>query len=94
MIKKGCYVVTCDYWECRYRENCPAKSPVYPRPPCAGCPKFDGCEVCAHYIECCDLVVKWLPNMFRRLVREIRHGENLETVQQYIRRNTHGGKRD
>ena len=86
--------MTCDYWECRYREDCPGISLVYPRPPCASCSGFDACNTCVHYVECCDLVCKFLPNMFRRMVREIRHGEDLENVQQYIRRNTHGGKRD
>ena len=86
--------LTCDYWECKHRDTCPLVGRVYPHPPCAMCTSFDGCGVCAHYIECCDLVCKFLPNMFRRLVREIRHGENLENVQQYIRMNTHGSKRD
>jgi len=86
----------CDDWECKNRETCLRlfTSGDYTRPPCASCSSFDCCKVCLHYIECCDLVCRYLPNMFRRLVREIRHGENLEYVQQYIRRNTHGGKRD
>lgn len=84
----------CDYWECKHRDECVQKYGDYKYRPCAACSGFDTCVYCSHYIECCDLVVKWLPNMFRRLVHEIRHGENLEPVQQYIRRNTHGGKRD
>lgn len=86
--------MTCDFWECEHRSECPQIGYIYKYPPCAACMSFDSCAVCVHYIECCDLVRKILPNMFRRLVREIRHGENLESVQQYIRRNTHGGKKD
>ena len=86
--------MTCDFWECEHFSECPQVGFVYKYPPCAACSSFDSCAVCVHYVECCDLVRKVLPNMFRRLVREIRHGEDLEGVQQYIRRNTHGGKRD
>lgn len=86
-------MLTCDFWECKNREECIQAYGGVRYRPCPACSGFDSCTYCAHYIECCDLVVKYLPNMFCRLVREIRHGENLEQVQQYIRRNTHGGKR-
>lgn len=84
--------MTCDVWECKYRDKCPLIGYIYKHPPCAACTSFDMCRSCTHYIECCDLVVHYLPNMFRRLVREIRSGEDWEYLQQYIRRNTHGGK--
>lgn len=84
----------CDYWECKHRDECIEKYGDYKYRPCHVCGGFDSCTYCAHYIECCDLMVKLLPNMFRRLIREIRGGERLELVEQEIRRRTHGGKRD
>lgn len=86
--------MTCDIWECKNLVECKRVYSNFNYAPCASCSRFDSCDVCLHYVECCDLVCKYLPNMFRRLVREIRHGENLEGVQQYIRRNTRGGKKD
>ncbi len=39
------------------------------------------------------MVTKYLPQMFRRLVREIRLGEDTERTQQIIRRNTLNGRK-
>ena len=61
--------------------------------PCASCLQFDACRSCANYVECADLVTRFLPNMFRRLVREIRLGEDTTRTQQAIRRNTLGGRK-
>ncbi len=88
--------MVCDWWECELYDDCNSRHFIsgLDRPPCASCVNFDMCSVCSHYIECADLVRKYLPNMFRRLVREIRLGENTERTEQYIRKNTlHGRKR-
>lgn len=89
--------MTCDYWECEKYNEC--KNRAYFEnanyPPCAVCSKLDVCASCTNYLECCDLVRRYLPNMFRRLVREIRKGEDLAEIQRYIRKNTlNGSKRD
>lgn len=87
--------MTCDYWECARFSECKTHFSELIYPPCCACVQFDECCSCANYLECCDLVRKYLPQMFRRMVREIRHGEPLEPVKQYIRRNTpKSGKRD
>lgn len=88
--------MVCDWWECEHfgkcKDRCIYTGAKYP--PCACCVSFDMCSVCPHYVECADLVRKYLPNMFRRLVREIRLGEDTQHTEQYIRRNTlHGRKR-
>lgn len=87
--------MTCDFWECEHFDECKQRSFYGYRqfPPCACCVRFDGCEVCEKYSECCELVRRYLPDMFRRMVLEIRRGENLEGVQKYIRRNTLKGKK-
>lgn len=88
--------MVCDWWECEHYENCKSRcfysGAKYP--PCACCYQFDMCSVCTRYVECADLVTKFLPQMFRRLVREIRLGENTEHTEQIMRKNTlHGRKR-
>lgn len=87
--------MVCDFWGCKLFDDCKAHC-VYSGtkyPPCALCVRFDMCSSCTHYVECCDLVVKYLPQMFRRLVLDIRHGEETHRTEQHIRRNTKGGKR-
>lgn len=87
--------MVCDYWECERFKDCKARcifsGAKYPF--CASCIHYDLCDFCANYVECADLVTKFLPQMFRRMVREIRLGEDTLRTEQYIRRNTRGGKR-
>lgn len=86
--------MTCDWWVCAHFEDCKRRfggSRDYP--PCATCHQFDSCAVCAQYVECADIVTRFLPEMFRRMVREIRLGEDTERTQQVIRRNTCGGRK-
>lgn len=85
--------MVCDWWDCALFEDCKARHIGFKYPPCPCCPQFDMCTVCANYLECADLVRKYLPNMFRRLVREIRLGEDTQHTEQYIRRNTLGGRK-
>lgn len=87
--------MVCDYWACSRFEDCKARCTYSGSkyPPCAMCVHFDMCDVCSRYIECADLVTKYLPQMFRRLVLDIRHGEDTSRTEQHIRRNTRGGKR-
>lgn len=88
-------MITCDWWECSHFdecvEHCLFAGSNYP--PCGCCVHFDYCDFCTHQLECAQLVTKYLPNMFRRLVRDIRHGEDPVRDIQFIRRNTLGGKR-
>lgn len=90
----GCLVLVCDWWVCSCYNDCKAQcyytGAKYP--PCACCVRFDKCSVCANYVDCADIVTKYLPNMFRRLVREIRLGEDTQKTEQYIKRNTLGGR--
>lgn len=58
----------------------------YKYTPCASCQGFDKCSHCINYIDCCDYVVKYLPDMFRRLVKEIRTGEDTVKTEQSIKR--------
>lgn len=87
--------MVCDWWECTNFEDCKSRcfysGAKYP--PCACCIRFDMCSVCVNYVECADLVRQYLPNMFRRLVREIRLGENTDRTEQLIRRNTLNGRK-
>lgn len=85
--------MVCDWWKCANFEDCKARHIDFEYPPCACCPQFDMCSVCADYIQCADLVRKFLPNMFRRLVREIRLGDDTQHTEQYIRRNTLNGRK-
>lgn len=87
--------MVCDWWECRNFEDCFKRSQLsgHKYPPCACCLKFDSCELCANYIDCADLVCKYLPNMFRRLVRDIRHGDDTAITERYIMMNTLGGRK-
>lgn len=87
--------MVCDFWECSHWSECAERAFVSGQnyPPCPCCVKFDSCEICANYIDCCGLVCKYLPNMFRRLVLEIRHGEDTTFTERYIRLNTLGGKK-
>lgn len=88
----------CDWWECSHFKECSERSLVSGRkyPPCACCVHFDKCDYCQNYIDCADVVRTYLPDMFRRLVREIRTGEDsakLDYYNQLIRRNTLGGRK-
>ena len=86
--------MTCDFWECQHREHCKLMYATgFGFPPCGSCRSFDVCEVCKNYIECADLVRTYMPQMFRRIVREIRTGEDLSKVQAYVCKNTLGGKK-
>ena len=90
-------MIVCDWWSCAHFEDCKARcifsGSKYPA--CYMCVHFDMCDVCTEYVNCADLVTRYLPNMFRRLVRDIRLGEDTERTNQFIRRNTLGGqKRD
>lgn len=78
----------CDYWQCKYKEQCKLRHSDRKYTPCASCTGFDKCSHCANYISCCDLVVRYLPDMFRRLVKEIRTGEDTVKAQQSILRAT------
>lgn len=87
--------MVCNYWVCCHFDDCKVHC-IYTGmnyPPCAMCVHYDKCDVCTKYIECADLVTKYLPDMFRRLVLDIRHGNETQRTEQYIRRNTRGGKR-
>lgn len=77
--------MVCDYWECELRSDCKERHGGK-FPPCACCMQFDKCSVCSRYIECCDLVRRYLPDMFRRLVKEIRNGEDSAKTLQKINR--------
>ena len=86
--------MTCDWWQCVNFDDCKRRfggSRGYPS--CAACHQFDSCAVCARYVECADIVTRFLPEMFRRMVREIRLGEDTEHTQQVVRRNTCGGRK-
>ena len=89
--------MVCDWWDCKYYSDC-KNLLIYNGckfPPCASCVRFDLCESCKNYVDCAGLITRYLPNMFRRLVREIRLGEDTEKTQQKIRKRTLGGqKRD
>lgn len=86
--------MVCDWWECANFEDCKMiNGGNRGYPPCACCVRFDSCSVCSHYVECADLVTQFLPDMFRRMVREIRLGEDTEHTQQVIRRKTCGGRK-
>lgn len=85
--------MVCDWWECSDRDLCRERFKDMNYTPCAFCRQFDACGICSHYVECADLVTKFLPNMFRRLVREIRLGEDTTRTQQMIRRNTLNGRK-
>lgn len=88
--------MVCDWWECSFRptciEHCLFNGAKYP--PCAVCVKFDCCDYCTRYTECAKLITRYLPNMFRRLVREIRNGEETQKTEQYIKRNTCKGRKN
>ena len=84
--------MVCDFWECQHGQECRQRFTARPFPPCPMCPSFDKCSVCSKYIECCDLIRKYAPNFLRRLVREIRHGEDIESTEQVLRRKTKGKK--
>ncbi len=84
--------MVCDYWRCEHVADCRNVFSEYKFPPCATCPRFDKCDVCANYIDCAKLITRYLPDMFRRLVREIRNGEDTAKTEQLIRRNTKGKK--
>lgn len=87
--------MVCDFWACKHFEDCKVHC-VYSGakyPPCAMCVQFDLCDSCTRFVECAELVTRYLPQMFRRLVLDIRHGEDTQRAEQYIRRNTRGGKR-
>lgn len=80
--------MVCDFWECKYKQECKQRYKHYKYTPCACCLGFDKCSHCACYIDCCDDVVRYLPDMFRRLVKEIRCGEDTAKTEQAIRRAT------
>ena len=80
--------MVCDYWQCKYKEKCKKRYSDQKYTPCAMCSGFDKCSHCVNYIDCCDLVVQYLPDMFRRLVKEIRTGEDTVKTQQAICRAT------
>lgn len=90
-------MIVCDWWSCANFEDCKDRCIITGSkyPPCYMCVHYDMCDVCTEYVNCADLVTRYLPNMFRRLVRDIRLGEDTERTNQSIRRNTLGGqKRD
>ena len=84
--------MVCDFWLCEHERECRERFSNRPFTPFASCPSFDKCKVCGRYIECADLVRQYLPDMFRRLVREIRNGEDTAKTEQAIRRQTRGKK--
>ena len=88
--------MVCDWWECSFRpqcmEHCLFNGAKYP--PCASCVKFDYCDCCTRYTECAKLITQFLPNMFRRLVRDIRLGEDTTQTVRKIRSNTCGGRKN
>lgn len=88
--------MVCDWWDCEKHEECKQhllfSGAKYP--PCAVCVHFDKCDFCSHFSECSRLVTRYLPNMFRRLVREIRNGEETDSTEQYIKRNTCKGRKN
>mgnify|MGYP003504383299 FL=1 len=80
--------MVCDYWICKHKQECRERHADRKYTPCACCQGFDKCSHCAEYINCCGLVVRYLPDMFRRLVREIMLGEDTAKTEQAIRRVT------
>lgn len=87
--------MVCDWWKCSRFDDCKLNC-VYTgskRPPCACCVHFDACESCSDLPECVGLVIKYLPQLFRRMVRDIRLGENTQRTEQIIRRMTLGGRK-
>lgn len=87
--------MVCDWWECARYEDCKLEC-VYSgakRPPCARCVRFDMCDYCSNFVECADLITRYLPDMFRRMVRDIRLGEDTQRIEQIIRRKTLGGRK-
>lgn len=87
--------MVCDWWECSRFAECKSRAQINGRnyPPCACCVHFDKCDWCLNYIDCADYVRTYLPDMFRRLVRDIRLGEDTVKAQQLINRNTLGGRK-
>lgn len=87
--------MVCDWWECSFRsgcmQHCLFNGAKYP--PCASCVRFDLCDNCTNYVDCAKLITRYLPNMFRRLVREIRLGEDTAQTQQFINKRTCGGRK-
>lgn len=82
-------------WDCVNFEECKLhllfNGAKYP--PCVSCVHFDTCDFCSKYIDCAELVTRYLPDMFRRLVRDIRLGEDTTRTCQFINRNTLGGRK-
>lgn len=90
--------MVCDWWECDHFSECCSRAVFsgHKYPPCACCVHFDKCDFCSNFVDCADVVRTYLPDMFRRLVREIRLGEDsakLERFQQLINRDTLGGRK-
>lgn len=87
-------MMVCDWWECSKRSECEQRYKNRNYPPCAVCVSFDKCDVCVNAAECTGLIFRYLPHMYRRLVREIRLGEDTTKTQQIIRQHTpKSGKR-
>lgn len=87
--------MVCDFWECSNFAECSSRC-VYSGakyPPCACCVHFDLCDVCSHYVECANLVTRYLPQLFRRMVRDIRLGEDTDRITQIVHRETLGGRK-
>lgn len=80
--------MVCDYWQCKEKQRCKIRHAELKYTPCAFCTGFDKCSHCINYLDCCALVVRFLPDMFRRLVKEIRTGEDSVKTQQAILRAT------
>ena len=88
--------MVCDWWECSFRQmcmqHCLFDGAIYP--PCASCVRFDLCDCCINYVDCAKLVTRYLPNMFRRLVREIRLGEDSASAVRKITKDTCCGRKN
>lgn len=92
-LYSGVNLMVCDYWECSHYAQCLILLAPEERLPCPFCVHWDMCDYCRNFVECAELVTHYLPNMFRRMVRDIRTGEDTMKTEQYINRNTLGGRK-
>lgn len=89
----GIILGVCNWWICSRFSDCREQFRAAKYPPCACCVHFDLCDVCARRSECVELCVRYLPDLFRRMVHDIRLGVDTDYTAQVIRQRTLNGKR-
>lgn len=83
----------CNWWECSRFFECREQFCCAKYPPCACCVSFDQCDVCMRQNECLQLVLRYLPDLYRRMVHDIRLGVDTDYTAQQIRQRTLDGKK-